>query len=39
MFHDKVKFKQHLSTNLALQKVLEGKLKPKEVNYINENTA
>lgn len=39
MFHDKVKFKQHLPTNLALKKVIERELKPKEVNYINENTA
>ena len=30
-FHDKVN--QQSSTNPALQKALEGKLQPKEVNY------
>ena len=28
IFQDKNKFKQHLSTNTALQKILEEKLKP-----------
>jgi hypothetical protein len=37
-FQDKTKFKQYLSTNPTLQKVLEGKLQPKEVNYTQENT-
>ena len=31
--HDKIRFNQYLSTNPALQKVLEGKLQPKEVSY------
>ena len=30
--------KQNLSTNPALQKALEGKLKPKEDNHTTENT-
>ena len=34
---DKSKSKQYLFTNLILQKILEGKLHPKEVNYIQEN--
>jgi hypothetical protein len=44
MFHDdktsyrEPKFEQYLNTNLTLQKVLEGKLKPKEVNHTQENT-
>ena len=38
IFHDKVKFKQYLSTNPALQKIWEGKLQFTEVNYIYENT-
>jgi hypothetical protein len=29
-FQDKTKFKQHLSTNLSLQNILEGKLQHKE---------
>jgi hypothetical protein len=33
----KVKFKQYLSTNLALQRVLEGKLSLKEINASHEN--
>jgi hypothetical protein len=32
IFHDKTKLK-YLSTNLALQKILEGKFQYKEVNY------
>ena len=38
IFQDKARFKQYLSTNLALQKVLEGKLQTKEVSYIHKNT-
>lgn len=37
IYHDKVKFKQYLSTNPALQKVLERRLQSKEVNYTHEN--
>jgi hypothetical protein len=36
IFHDKTKFKQHCSTNLALKRILEGKLK--EGNYTQEKT-
>ena len=32
-FHDKTRFKQYLSTNPAIQKVLEGKLQPKKCNH------
>ena len=35
IFHDKTRFNQYLATNPALHKVLEGKLQPKEVGYIN----
>jgi hypothetical protein len=38
MFQDKLKFKNYLSTNPAQQKILEGTLKPKEHNFIKENT-
>jgi hypothetical protein len=38
IFKDKFIFKQYLSTNTALYKILEGKLPPKEDNYIQENT-
>jgi hypothetical protein len=34
----KIKLKQYLSTNPALQKILEGKLQPKKDNYTKENT-
>jgi hypothetical protein len=34
IFHDNVKFKQYLSTNPALQKVVEGKFQNKSVNCI-----
>lgn len=34
----KKKFKQYLSTNLTLQKALEEKLQPGEVNYAQVNT-
>ena len=37
IFHDKIKFKQYLSTNSDLQEVIEGKLHPNEVNYTHEN--
>ena len=38
IFHEKKnRFKQYLSTNPALQKVLEGKLQPKEVNCAQKN--
>ena len=33
IFNDKARFSQCISTNSALQKILEGKLQPKEVNY------
>jgi hypothetical protein len=33
IFYDTVKFKQYLSTNAALQKVLERKIQPNKVNY------
>jgi hypothetical protein len=32
-FHNKNKLKQYQFTNLALQKVIEGKLQPKEINH------
>lgn len=38
IFHDKDTFKQHLSRKPALQKVLEGKLQPKEFNCTHEIT-
>ena len=37
IFHEKNKFKQNLSTNQAIQKILEGKLQPKE-NCSHRNT-
>jgi hypothetical protein len=37
IFHDKTEFKQHLSTNTTLQRILEGKLQEKEGNYTQEN--
>ena len=33
VLHDKTKFKQYLSTNPALQKIIKGKLQQKEGNY------
>jgi hypothetical protein len=33
IFHDKTKFAQYLSTNPALQKIIDGKLQHKEGNY------
>ena len=39
IFHtNKTKFKQYLSTNPALQRILEGKLQHKEGNYTQDNT-
>jgi hypothetical protein len=38
ILHNKRKFKQYLSINFALQKILGRKLQPKEVNYIQEYT-
>ena len=37
IFNDKARFSQYASTNPALQKVLEGKLQPKEVNYAHKD--
>jgi hypothetical protein len=36
IFHDKTKFTQYLSTNLALQRRIDRKLQHKEGNYILE---
>ena len=33
VFHDKNKFTQYLSTNPALQRIMNGKHQPKEGNY------
>jgi hypothetical protein len=33
IFYDKTKFAQYLSTNPALQRIINGKLQHKEVNY------
>jgi hypothetical protein len=33
IFHDKTKFTQHLSTNPALQRIIDGKHQHKEGNY------
>jgi hypothetical protein len=38
IFQDKTKFKQYLSTNLDLQRILEGKFQQKEGTYIKEKT-
>ena len=38
IFHDKNRFKQYISTNPALQKVLKEKLQSKEANYTHKNT-
>ena len=32
-FHDKTKFTQYISTNPALQRIIDGKLQHKEGNY------
>ena len=37
MFHEKENIQAVSISNSALQKVLEGKLQPKEVNYTQEN--
>lgn len=37
-FHDKTKFKQYLSANAALQKVLEGDFQREKVNPTQEDT-
>ena len=39
IFHDKTKFNLYLSTNPALQKVLEGKFQPNEVSYTQKTQA
>jgi hypothetical protein len=33
VFHDKTKFTQYLSMNLALQRIIKGKLQHKDGNY------
>jgi hypothetical protein len=33
IFHDKTKFTQYLSTNPALQRIIDGKHQHKEENY------
>jgi hypothetical protein len=33
IFHDKYKFTQYLSTNPALQRIIDGKLQHKEGNH------
>jgi hypothetical protein len=38
IFHDKTKFTQYLSTNPALQRIIDGKLKHIEGNYTLENS-
>ena len=38
IFNDKTIFNQCRSTNLALQKELEGKLQPQKVSYTHKNT-
>jgi hypothetical protein len=37
LVHDKNKFIQYLSTNPALQRIIDGKLQHKEGNYTLEN--
>ena len=37
IFQDKAKFKQYLSTNPALQRIVDGKCQHKEGNYMLEN--
>ena len=39
ILHDKVKFKQYLSSNSVPEKMLEGKLQPKDINYTHERQA
>ena len=38
IFHDITRFSQYLATKPALHKVIEEKLQPEEVGYINKNT-
>jgi hypothetical protein len=38
IFHDKNKFTQYLSTNPALQRIINGKLQQKEQNYTLEKS-
>jgi hypothetical protein len=38
IFHDKTKFIQYLSTNAALQRIIDGKHQHKEGNYTLENS-
>jgi hypothetical protein len=33
IFHDKTKFTKYLSTNLVLQRIIDGNLQHKEGNY------
>jgi len=33
IFHDKTKFAQYLSTNPALQRIINGKVQQKEASY------
>jgi hypothetical protein len=37
-FHDKIQFKEYLSTNPALQRILEGKRQPSKANSTQEYT-
>jgi hypothetical protein len=38
IFHDETRFKQYLSTNPALQRILKGQLQYKEGNYTQEKS-
>ena len=38
IFHEKSKFEQYFFSNLALQRILGGKLQYKESKYTNEKT-
>ena len=37
IFNDKSRFKQYVTTNPVLKKVLEGKFQPQEFNYTHIN--
>jgi hypothetical protein len=37
VFHDKIKFKQYLSMNSALQRIIKGKHQHKDRNYTLKN--
>jgi hypothetical protein len=39
VFHDKTKFKQYLSTNPALQRIIKGKLQHNEGNKAQEKAS